>query len=78
MQIDESVLYEEFVRARQEAVALADRYREAYEADAPDRDQLWERVVHQTETARVLLESWLDSEERPAPVTSYRELVALR
>ena len=58
MRIDETVLYEEFVRARQEAVELTDQYREA-PADAPNRDQLWERVVRQTETARRLLEFWL-------------------
>jgi hypothetical protein len=61
MRIDETVLYEEFVRARQEAVELTDRYREAT-LDAPDRDLLWERVVRQTETARLLLESWLKGE----------------
>ncbi len=61
MRIDETVLYEEFVRARAEAVELTDRYREA-PTDAPDRDLLWERVVRQTETARSLLESWLEGE----------------
>jgi len=60
MRIDETVLYEEFVQARQEAVELTDRFREA-PANAPDRDLLWERVVRQTETARVLLLSWLDA-----------------
>ena len=59
MRIDESVLYEAFVRAREEAVALTDRYRET-PPDAPERDLMWERVVGQTETARVLLESWLE------------------
>jgi hypothetical protein len=58
MRIDETVLYEEFVQARQEAVQLTDRYREV-PADAPERDLLWERVVRQTETARLLLVSWL-------------------
>ena len=77
MRIEETVLYEEFVRARQEAVALTDKYREAYETDALDRDQLWERVVRQTETARLLLESWLES-ELAEPEESYRELVAPR
>jgi hypothetical protein len=61
MRIDETVLYEEFVRARQAAVELTDRYRES-PMDAPDRDLLWERVVRQTETARLLLESWLEGE----------------
>ena len=65
MRIDETVLYEEFVQARQEAVKLTDCYREA-PADAPDRDLLWERVVRQTETARSLLESWLREVEPPA------------
>ncbi len=58
MRIKETVLYEEFVQARQEAVKLTDRYRDA-PADAPDRDLLWQRVVWQTETARRLLVSWL-------------------
>lgn len=62
MRIDETVLYEEFGQARQEAVELTDRYREA-PADAPDRDLLWERVVNQTETARLLLVCWLRETE---------------
>jgi hypothetical protein len=66
MRIDQTVLYEEFVQARQEAVRLTDRYRDA-PPDAPDRDLLWERVVRQTETARLLLVSWL-REVEPAPV----------
>jgi hypothetical protein len=53
------VIYEEFARARQEAVELTDRYRDA-PSDAPDRDELWEQVVRRTETARCLLESLLD------------------
>lgn len=57
MSID-PVLYDKFARARQKAVELTDRYREA--SDAPDRDQLWEQVVRHTETARCLLESLLD------------------
>ena len=77
MRIDETVGYEEFVRARMEAVALTDKYREAYEADAPERDKLWERVVDQTETARLLLESWLES-GLPELEESERDLVAQR
>ncbi len=53
------MLYDEFAQARQEAVKLTDRYRDA-PSDAPYRDQLWEQVVHQTETARSLLERLLD------------------
>lgn len=75
MRIEETVLYDEFIRARQQAIALTDEYREAKHADAPERDQLWARVVRQTETARILLESWLEYGE-PAPEVPYRELVA--
>ncbi len=76
MRIDETVLYEEFVQARQEAVELTDRYREA-PANTPDHDLLWERVVYQTEAARVLLVSWLATAsggEDHAP--ALRELLA--
>jgi hypothetical protein len=66
MPIDDTVLYEDFVRAREEAVELTDRYRNS-PADAPNRDQLWDRVVVQTETARLLLESWL-TRQRPHSV----------
>ena len=59
MPIDEAVLYDEFARARQEAVELTDRYREA-PSDAPYRDELWDQVVRRTETARSLLESLLN------------------
>ena len=58
MPVDETSLFEEFVRARQQAVELTDWYREA-PADAPDHDHLWEQVVRQTEEARALLETWL-------------------
>jgi len=58
MAVDNTVLYEDFVRAREEAVELTDRYRNS-PADAPNRDELWDLVVVQTETARLLLESWL-------------------
>jgi hypothetical protein len=75
MRIDETVLYEEFVRARQAAVELTDRYREA-PVDAPDRAQLWESVVRQTETARQLLESWLD-EQPDKKDEPERELLAV-
>jgi hypothetical protein len=59
MPISEVVLYDQFARAREDAVELTDRYRDA-PSDAPYRDELWEQVVHQTETARSLLESLLD------------------
>src|ERR1700737_3028777 len=58
MRLDDTVLYEEFVRARQEAMRLTDRYRDA-SLDAADLAALWEQVVRQTETAQGLLLSWL-------------------
>ncbi len=61
MPISEAVLYDQFARARQQAVELTDRYRDA-PSDAPYRDELWEQVVHQTETARSLLECLLDQQ----------------
>ena len=63
MPIDEAGLYDQFARARQEAVELTDRYREA-PSDAPYRDELWDQVVRRTETARSLLESLLDEGSR--------------
>ena len=60
MPID-AVLYDEFARARREAMELTDRYREA-PSDAPYRDELWEQVVRRTEIARSLLETLLDEE----------------
>jgi hypothetical protein len=62
MRIDENNLYEQFVDARRIALELTDQYREGAVND-PNRTQLWERVVRQTETARALLESWLESSE---------------
>jgi hypothetical protein len=63
MPIDEAGLYDQFARARQEAVELTDRYREA-PSDAPYRDELWDQIVRRTETARSLLESLLDEGSR--------------
>ncbi len=60
MRIDETVLYEQFVRARLKAVQLTDTYRET-PANDPRRAVIWEGVVQQTELARTLLESWLRS-----------------
>jgi hypothetical protein len=60
MRIDDTVLYEQFVAARLKAVELTDAYRQTA-ADDPRRTILWEGVVGQTEIARVLLESWLQS-----------------
>jgi hypothetical protein len=69
MPISEAVLYDQFTRARMEAVKLTDRYRDA-PSDAPYRDELWEQVVNQTETARSLLECFLDE---PHQATNHRQ-----
>jgi len=58
MPIDANVLYDEFARARNHAVELTDRYRDA-PSDSPYRDELWAEVVRQTETARSLLQDFL-------------------
>lgn len=60
MGFDQTVLYEQFVHARQDAMELTDRYH-ATPLDAAERDVLWEQVVCQTETARRLLVSWLET-----------------
>jgi hypothetical protein len=60
MRFDQTLLYEKFVRARQTAVELTDRYN-ATPTDAAERDALWEQVVSQTESARRLLVAWLGS-----------------
>jgi hypothetical protein len=56
---ERTCLLEDFERARQEAVELTDQYREM-PLSGPERAVLWARVVRQTETARGLLQSWLD------------------
>lgn len=60
MRIDETVLYEQFVAARLRAVELTDTYRRTPAGD-PRRAVIWEGVIRQTEVARGLLESWLDT-----------------
>lgn len=80
MSLADTVLYERFVDARRQAVALTDQYHQIPSND-PRRQEVWDRVVRQTETARVLLESWLGS-GRDEPLTSLsppeRPLVQLR
>src|ERR1041385_7696443 len=66
MRFDQTELYEDFVRARQEAMELTDRYHATPPDATGDRDALWEHLVRQTETARTLLEAWLDSSEDEA------------
>ena len=60
MRNDTDVLFEQFVEARCVAVLLTDHYRETRASDA-DRAELWDSVIRQTEAARMLLESWLQS-----------------
>jgi hypothetical protein len=55
LSLNETVLYEEFLRAREKAIALSVRYRASNPPDA----ELWDSVMRQTETARLLLERWL-------------------
>lgn len=63
MRIDDTVLYEQFVAARLKAVELTDAYR-LTPTDDPRRAVIWEGVIRQTEVARGLLESWLESPDR--------------
>ncbi|MBV8715453.1 MAG: hypothetical protein JOZ65_10340 [Chloroflexi bacterium] len=58
--VDETVLYDEFLAAREKAIALTDRYH-ASTPTSSDRAELWDGVMRQTETARLLLERWLRS-----------------
>jgi hypothetical protein len=58
MSLEGTVLYEQFSDARREAVELTDQYH-AIPHDDPHRAEVWDRVVHQTEAARQLLEQWL-------------------
>jgi hypothetical protein len=66
MRIDDPALFEQFVDARREAVQLTDYYHAINEND-PQRQVVWQQVVVQTEAARALLESWLQSRRAPAP-----------
>jgi hypothetical protein len=59
--MDDSVLFERFVDASRQAVELTDHYHEAAAQGDPQRAEIWERVVVQTEEARLLLESWLET-----------------
>jgi hypothetical protein len=78
MGVDDTVLYEDFLAARSEAVALTDAYREV-PSDDPARPLIWDRVVRQTETARQLLERWLSRQNgTPARTGRPRELSAVR
>jgi hypothetical protein len=62
MVFDETVLYEQFVAARLEAMQLTDRYRNRPGDDA-ERVRIWDDVMRQTELAQGLLEWWLRTED---------------
>ncbi len=72
MSISEAVLYDRFAQAREEAVKLTDRYWAA-PSDAPYRDELWDQVVRQTETARALLEKMLKSDPHDQTYPQFSE-----
>jgi hypothetical protein len=56
--VDEGVLYEQFLAAREEAILLTDRFASCPRED-PRREELWDIAMRQTQTARLLLEEWL-------------------
>ncbi len=58
---DQAVLFEQFVAAREHAIALTDRS-DMTGIDDPTRVELWKHVMRQTD-ARLLLERWPRSEE---------------
>lgn len=74
--LDQAVLFEQFVVAREHAIALTDRFDTAA-IDDPSRVELWNHVMRQTDTARLLLERWLRSGEltdqsHPGPFEFHR------
>jgi hypothetical protein len=64
MHTDLNVLYEDFQRARQAAMEVTDRFYDL-RPDDPRRPEVWDVVVRQTETARQLLERWLQGQPSP-------------
>ena len=60
--LDQAVLFEQFVAAREHAIAITDRF-DTTPIDDPSRVELWNRVMRRTDTARLLLERWLRSGE---------------
>jgi hypothetical protein len=58
--VDATQLYEQFLAARERAIAVSDRYAACKPGD-PSRAQVWDSVMRETETARSLLERWLRS-----------------
>ena len=54
------MLFEQFVAARERAITLTDHFW-TIDVDDPGRRKLWEHVMRQTDTAKLLLERWLRS-----------------
>jgi len=69
MDVRNTLLYEDFQRARLAAVEVTDRYREA-SADDPHKDALWRDVVSRTDLAHQLLKRWLAEVEAREPALS--------
>jgi hypothetical protein len=59
-ELDQAVLFEQFVEAREQAIVLADRF-DTTAIDNPSRVELSNHVMRQTDTAMLLLERWLRS-----------------
>jgi hypothetical protein len=60
--LDQTMLFEQFVAAREHAIALTDRF-DTTAINDPSRVDLWNHVMRQTDRARLLLERWLRSGE---------------
>jgi len=56
--VDRDGLYAEFVARRAQVVALTDHFQTLARSD-PRRTALWQRMVDDTETTRLLLVRWL-------------------
>ena len=74
--LDQAVLFEQFVAAREQAIALTDRF-DTTAIDDPSGAELWNHVMRQIDTARLPLERWLRSGElgdqsHPGPFEFHR------
>ena len=63
-----SLAYQAFHDARRRAIELTDRYRAVRTVDDAEGARLWDAMCEQMETARQLLQAWLDSDEQVGPV----------
>ena len=67
------MLYEQFERARNAAIASTDHYHDL-SVDNPARPDAWAYAMHQTEVARQRLEDWLQADRYAAAEESGRAL----